>query len=51
MYKGKDTADKLFASMECMESEDIADAVVYVLAAPARVDVNDILIRPTEQAL
>ena len=34
---------------EVLESEDIAAAVLYALAAPARVDVNDIFIRPTTQ--
>lgn len=32
-----------------LESEDIAAAIVYALSQPARVNVNEILIRPTEQ--
>ncbi len=32
-----------------LESEDIAAAVVYALSQPARVDVNEILIRPVAQ--
>ncbi|MBW0104348.1 SDR family oxidoreductase [Pseudonocardia sp. KRD291] len=32
-----------------LEAEDIADAIVYAVTRPARVAVNEILIRPTEQ--
>ncbi|RZT85288.1 NADP-dependent 3-hydroxy acid dehydrogenase YdfG [Pseudonocardia sediminis] len=32
-----------------MEASDIADAIVYAVTRPARVAVNEILIRPTEQ--
>ncbi len=36
-------------SMTPLESEDIAAAIVYAVTQPAHVDVNEILIRPTEQ--
>nr|CAB3237654.1 dehydrogenase/reductase SDR family member 11-like [Phallusia mammillata] len=51
MYENKEDVDKLYNSMECLKAEDIADCVVYVLGAPAHVEVNDILVRPTEQML
>ena len=35
---------------DALEDDDIARAVLYALEQPARVDVNDILIRPTRQA-
>jgi NADP-dependent 3-hydroxy acid dehydrogenase YdfG len=35
--------------LEALHPEDIANAVVWALGQPARVDVNDILIRPTAQ--
>ncbi|MDO9408422.1 SDR family oxidoreductase [Patulibacter sp.] len=35
--------------MEALHPEDIANAVLWALSQPARVDVNDILIRPTAQ--
>ncbi len=34
-----------------LESEDIADAILYALTRPAHVSVNEILIRPSEQAM
>ena len=34
---------------DALEAEDIARGVLYALAQPPRVDVNELLIRPTEQ--
>lgn len=39
-----------FAKIEMLQSEDIADAVAYIVTRPRRVAVNEVLIRPTEQA-
>lgn len=36
--------------METLQSEDIANAVTYAVSQPQRVNVNEILIMPTEQA-
>jgi NADP-dependent 3-hydroxy acid dehydrogenase YdfG len=44
-----DNLKKRFADMERLQSEDIADAVAYVVTRPRHVAVNEILIRPTEQ--
>jgi NADP-dependent 3-hydroxy acid dehydrogenase YdfG len=38
-----------FADIERLESEDIADAISYIVSRPRRVAVNELLIRPTEQ--
>ncbi len=40
---------KRFGSMERLQSEDIADAIAYVVTRPRHVAVNEILVRPTEQ--
>jgi NADP-dependent 3-hydroxy acid dehydrogenase YdfG len=36
-------------SLERLQSEDIAGAIVYAVTQPERVSVNEILIRPTQQ--
>jgi NADP-dependent 3-hydroxy acid dehydrogenase YdfG len=38
-----------FGDIQILESEDIADAITYIVTRPWRVAVNEILIRPTEQ--
>ena len=38
------------ADMTILESEDIAHSILYAVASPERVNVNEILILPTEQA-
>jgi NADP-dependent 3-hydroxy acid dehydrogenase YdfG len=40
-----------FASMERLRSEDIADAIAYVVTRPRHMAVNELLVRPTEQQL
>ena len=39
-----------FANIEILEAEDIANAIAYAVTQPERVSVNEILIRPTQQA-
>jgi NADP-dependent 3-hydroxy acid dehydrogenase YdfG len=39
-----------FGGMERMTAEDIADVVVFMVTRPRHVAVNEILVRPTEQA-
>ena len=36
-------------SIKRLESEDIADAVAYIVTSPRHVSINEILVRPTEQ--
>jgi len=38
-----------FAAMERLQSEDIADAITYIVTRPRHMAVNEMLIRPTEQ--
>ncbi len=46
----RETVRERFRDIERLEAEDIADAIEYIVTRPARVAVNEMLIRPTEQA-
>jgi NADP-dependent 3-hydroxy acid dehydrogenase YdfG len=46
----REATRRRFADIERLEADDIADAIAYIVTRPARVAVNEILIRPTEQA-
>ncbi|HET7480480.1 MAG TPA: SDR family NAD(P)-dependent oxidoreductase [Rubrobacteraceae bacterium] len=39
-----------FAGIEILQAEDIANAIAYAVSQPQRVSVNEILIRPSQQA-
>ena len=40
---------KRFAGVELLQSEDIARAVLYAIAQPANVSINEVLVRPSGQ--
>ena len=44
-----ETLKERLAGIERLQSEDIADAIAYVVTRPRHVAVNEILVRPTEQ--
>jgi hypothetical protein len=41
--------EESFGNLTIMQSEDIAEAIQYVLTAPSHVDVEELLIMPTDQ--
>jgi NADP-dependent 3-hydroxy acid dehydrogenase YdfG len=45
----REQARSRFAEVESLQSEDIADAIAYIVTRPRRVAINELLIRPTEQ--
>ena len=45
----KERASSFYGSLKNLESEDIANAILYAVTQPLHVNVNEILIRPTEQ--
>lgn len=47
----KEQTEAAYNSMTLLEAEDIAAAIVYAVTQPQRVNVNEILIRPTEQQI
>lgn len=48
-HKSEEAAAKTYGRFPVLQSEDIAEAVVYVITQPAHVQVHDVLMRPTEQ--
>lgn len=49
--KAKETTANFYGSVKNLDSEDIAAAIVYAVTQAPHVNVNEILIRPTEQEL
>ena len=47
--KAQERINKWIESIKPLESEDIAAAIVYAVSQPLHVNVNEILIRPTDQ--
>jgi len=45
----QERVQKMYNEITTLESEDIAAAIIYAVTQPDRVNVNEILIRPTEQ--
>lgn len=45
----RESTARRFADIEILHSEDIADAITWIVTRPRRVAVNEVLIRPTEQ--
>lgn len=45
----RETIEQRFGSIERLRSDDIADAISYVVTRPRHVAVNELLIRPTQQ--
>jgi NADP-dependent 3-hydroxy acid dehydrogenase YdfG len=39
------------SAMQCLQPSDIAAAILWCLAAPAHMEINDVIIRPTQQAI
>lgn len=49
-HQSAEKAENTYAQFPVLQADDIASAVVYALTQPAHVEVNDILVRPTQQA-
>lgn len=47
--QARQNAGQLYNTSKILQSEDIADAIVYAVSRPDYVAVNEVLIRPTEQ--
>ncbi len=50
-YDGdKEKADNVYKGVEPLLAQDIADTIEFIVTRPAHVNINDILIMPTQQA-
>jgi len=47
--EAKEGVSGMIAAMVPLQSEDIANAIAYVVTQPERVSINEVLIRPTQQ--
>jgi NADP-dependent 3-hydroxy acid dehydrogenase YdfG len=46
----REASRERFESIERLTADDIADAISYIVTRPARVAINEIMVRPTDQA-
>lgn len=49
MAKDESAGKAIYEKLQCLQADDIADAVHYLLSAPPHVQIHDMLLRPTEQ--
>ena len=50
-HKSAAKARETYSQFKVLEADDVAEAVVYMLACPYHVQVHDILLRPTDQPM
>ena len=48
--EAKEGIDDLYQLDDILQAEDIANAIAYCVTQPARISINELLIRPTQQA-
>jgi 17beta-estradiol 17-dehydrogenase / 3beta-hydroxysteroid 3-dehydrogenase len=49
-HQSAELAKATYSQFEVLQAADVASAVIYALSQPAHVEVNDILVRPTQQS-
>lgn len=47
----EEKAKKAYANKECLQPKNIAECIKFILEAPPSMQINDIILRPTEQRL
>ncbi len=47
--RGAEAAKKLYSSLRCLQPQDIADSVVYILSAPPHVQITELTIDTTDK--
>jgi len=48
-HRSREAAEETYSRYEVLQAADVAEAVAWALAAPPRMQVHDVLIRPTDQ--
>ena len=48
-HQSAEKAQQTYSQFPVLQADDIANAVAYTLSQPAHVEVNDVLVRPTQQ--
>jgi len=48
-HQSEEAAELAYGRYTCLQSEDVADTVLYALSRPAHMQIHDILMRPTAQ--
>jgi NADP-dependent 3-hydroxy acid dehydrogenase YdfG len=48
-FGNAEAARQVYSAFSPLKADDVAQAVIWCLAAPDHVDINDILMRPLEQ--
>ncbi|KAB7500243.1 Dehydrogenase/reductase SDR family member 11 [Armadillidium nasatum] len=47
---GEEKANQFYKSIECLQGHDVANAILHIISSPKHVEVNELIIRPTEQS-
>lgn len=50
-FGDEQAAKAVTSSMQCLQPSDIADAVLWCLSAPPHMEVDDVVVRPTQQLI
>jgi NADP-dependent 3-hydroxy acid dehydrogenase YdfG len=50
LHKDGEKAAATYSSIKCLKVDDIAQVVIDILQLPNHVEINDVLIRPTQQS-
>lgn len=48
---GEAAAQQIYDTKQCLQTEDIASIVEYILASPPHVQIHEVMVRPTEQVV
>ncbi|RXG54261.1 Dehydrogenase/reductase SDR family member 11 [Armadillidium vulgare] len=47
---GEEKANQFYKSIECLQGHDVANAILHIISSPKHVEINELIIRPTEQS-